>query len=417
MFTRWSEIFHQSGKFFLSVTLFLISFPRSWSLYPLGLFLFIGLLTWIKGFRQNYELIKKDLLLILPPVIYFILHLISLIIQSGPVTLLTDRLMFLLIPLFGLPLFIKFTKEDDLKFLRIFIAGILLVAMVLIIRIVIFVLKLVPDDMNFFQYACIHKYWFFSAHLSVFEHPTYLSMKIIWVLIILILINKKLKHTTELLFGISLFLSVFLFFLASRASIVFWIFLVIFFLVRLYRKKYLKPVFMIIMIPSIILLAVISLRINGRINDSVNELRIKIDNNEFEWKNIDQRTREWYTAVQVIKGNLLAGAGYLEIKDKMREEYLKNGFYEEARSNFNAHNQFLEAQMTFGISGTLSLLLMLLTPVFRRKFIEYQQLAITFVIMVSFFLIFESMLNRQWGIMFFLIFYFLLSRRKTIPDN
>lgn len=353
----------------------------------------------------------------MPPVIYFLLHLISLIIQSGNITLITDRLMFLLVPVFGIPLFMHFNADDDIVFFKAFTAGIIMVSIVLVFRIIIFVNKLVPADMNFIDYAVLHKYWFFSAHLSVFEHPTYFSMKIIWVLLIFIFAHERLKINNMTLFILSVFLSCFLVFIASRSSMVFWVVIAICFIVQLYRKKLIKGIYLFIIIPVSVFLAVISLEKNGRINDAISEIRIKLNEGGFEWKNIDQRTREWYTAIQVIKADPFGGAGFVQIKDRMREEYLKHGFYEEAKLNLNAHNQFLEAQMTFGIAGTVSLLLMLFALLYRKRLLEFPELAFSFVIMISFFLMFESMLNRQWGVMFFLIFYFILANRAEKSDT
>lgn len=37
--------------------------------------------------------------------------------------------------------------------------------------------------------------------------------------------------------------------------------------------------------------------------------------------------------------------------------------------------------------------------------------------MMSFYLLFESMFNRQWGIMFFLLFYFILATPKKTPEE
>ncbi len=404
-----SKKYYKAGTFFLLITLLLISFPRSWSLYPLGFFLFTGLLIWIKYFYRTWDIFKRYLFLIVPSIIYFLLHLISIIVQSGSVTLLTDRLMFLLVPIFGLPIFANSCADDDIKLFKTFIYGILLVTIVLIIRIIIFVNRLVPDDMTYLEYAIFNKYWFFSAHLSVFEHPTYFSMKIIWVLQLLMILHKALKINNTITILTSIFLSVFLFFTASRAAIIFWLIIVFYYIIKVY-VKYNKIRFIVILtIPAIIFLVFISLEKNGRINDSISELETKLSDNNFHWKNLDQRTREWYNSMQLIKKEPLTGVGFVMVNERMKEEYYKNGFYEEANLNLNAHNQFLEAQMTFGIAGTLSLLLMLLTPLVFRKRLRYPHLTTGFILMFSFFLMFESMFNRQWGIMFFLLFYFILS--------
>jgi O-antigen ligase len=117
--------------------------------------------------------------------------------------------------------------------------------------------------------------------------------------------------------------------------------------------------------------------------------------------------------VQIIRESPLTGAGMAKIKDRLKSEYLKNGFREEAENVFNAHNQFLEAQMTFGVAGTFSLIWLLITPLFLRRRSDYVGFVPLFVIMVSFYLMFESMFNRQWGIMFFMLFYFILCTPKT----
>jgi O-antigen ligase len=410
MFTRTVDRFYQAGLLFLIASLLLISFPRPWSLYPLGFFLFTGFMLWIKDFRNNYQHLTNHLIFILPPVIYFTAHLVSVLIQGGSVIILTDRLMFLLIPIFGLPLFVKFTTEDDIVLFKAFIAGIILVSIVLIIRILIFVFRLVPDDMTFFEYSALNKYWFFSANISVFEHPSYFSMKIIWVFFIFLFAYDKLNISIKTILIISLLLSILIFFLASRASIILWMMMVLLSLFKLWRKKIIKPVLLVIIIPLLIVLVSVSVKKIGRISETVRDLNIKLNKENVDWKNVDQRTREWYSAIQIIKENPLLGVGYMHINDRMRREYLKNGFYEEAKLNLNAHNQFLETQMTFGIPGTLSLLLMLFTLIYKRKRLEYHELATSLIIIISFFLMFESMFNRQWGIMFFMLFYFILSK-------
>jgi O-antigen ligase len=417
MYSETSEKLQKAGFISLSATLFLISFPRSWSLYPLGLFLFTGLILWVSDFHNNYLHLKKHFLLLLPPVSYFIIHLINVLVQQGPINLLEDRLMFILIPIFGFPFFIRHSSEDDKNFFKVFIAGIVFVSVILIFRIIIFVHNLVPDNMSFFEYSRLHKYWYFSAHVSVFENPTYFSMKIMWVLLLIIFYNNKLKIRLRYIILISTGLSVFLFFLASRASILFWIITAVFFLFRLTGKRIIKPFLLACIIPALLILTGILVEKIPRINESITDIRVKVFQKEIDWKNIDQRTREWYTAYQVIKEKPLTGIGMKNLKERMKNEYLKHGFEEEAKSIFNAHNQYLEAQMTFGLAGTISLLWMLLTPLFLKRVSEHPEMVIAFVVMISFYLMFESMFNRQWGIMFFMLFYFILSTQKKIIQS
>ncbi|MBN2633345.1 MAG: hypothetical protein JXR66_07315, partial [Bacteroidales bacterium] len=82
----------------------------------------------------------------------------------------------------------------------------------------------------------------------------------------------------------------------------------------------------------------------------------------------------------------------------------------------NTHNQFLEAQMTFGVAGTVVLLLLLFLPVFFRNRMIYPQALLALISLTVCFLLIESMFNRQWGIMFFLLFVNLLAL-KNIDDK
>ncbi|NMC40455.1 MAG: O-antigen ligase family protein [Bacteroidales bacterium] len=399
----------KAGFVALGATLIIISLPRSWALYPLGLFLFIGLVLWISEFRHNMDLLKENILFFLPPVIYFLVHVVSLATRSGPLNLLEDRLMFLLVPIFGLPLFMRLTHNERLVLIKVFITGILLVALILLIRIVIYVNRLVPDDMSFAEYSLLHKYWYFSAHISVFENPTYLSMKIIWVLLLVLILNKQLRIKSLYLILISVFSSVFLFLLSSRAGIAFWIITLIYTVFWMYRRKIIRTAGVALIVPSILIITFLGVMNNPRISVSLNDLFIKLQSGQTDLKNLDQRTREWYNAVQIIREYPLTGAGLSRIKEVTYEGYLRNGFTEEAKYNYNAHNQYLEAQMTFGIAGTIALLWMLLTPLLFARVSYFPLLSKSLFLLMSFFLMFESMFNRQWGIMFFLLFMFIVA--------
>ena len=103
--------------------------------------------------------------------------------------MLVDRLMFLLVPIFGLPLFVKLTGKNVVLIFRTFIAGIVLVMVILVVRDVIFVYNLVPEGSTFLKYSLSNNNWFFTSNISVFEHPSYYSMKIMWVLMIFILFH------------------------------------------------------------------------------------------------------------------------------------------------------------------------------------------------------------------------------------
>jgi len=89
----------------------------------------------------------------------------------------------------------------------------------------------------------------------------------------------------------------------------------------------------------------------------------------------------------------------------MIDGYIKEGYPYYAQLKLNAHNQFLETQLTWGIPGTVLLILMLFAPAIRRWNVYSRPLYVTFLIILITAFLFESVLVRQWGIMFYSVFY------------
>jgi O-antigen ligase len=204
--------------------------------------------------------------------------------------------------------------------------------------------------------------------------------------------------------------------LASRASIILLIVIILYLISSQVRKGKLPLLAgMLLMIIFTLAILFASLRI-ARVKELAEKFKIAADLPVRDWKNFDQRTREWFTGIQLIRDNPVFGTGLGRFEEKMVEKYKQYGFTEEAKLRMNAHNQFIEAQATFGITGTVILLAMLFMPLFYKKVVRNNKLFLLFVCLFSFFLLFESMFNRQWGIMFFLLFYntILLNKGNSV---
>ena len=400
----------KAGFWSLCATLFLLSFPRPWSLYTLGAMLFTGLVIWMIDFGNIFRRFVKVWYIVIPSVIYFIIHLISVLIQADRLSVLEDRLMFLLVPLLGFPVFTsKYTGEKISALFSGYVLGIIGISAFLLIRISWSIMSDFPGGISFFTWLNQDEVSYFSIGFSVLEHPTYLALKINWTLILLLFFSRLTFFKPGYIFVITILFSGTLLFVASKAGLTIWFIVVLVFLIDNLKKGIRNKILYSGVIAAFMLAAVsMSMRIQ-RISDYLSTTKSRISNENFEWKNLDQRTREWYSAIQVIREKPVFGTGLSKAEDRLVEEYVKNGFNDEAALRLNAHNQFLQAQLTFGISGTLSLLWMLLTPLFLGRKLKYPNLASAFVVMISFFLVFESMFNRQWGIMFFILFYFILT--------
>jgi len=73
------------------------------------------------------------------------------------------------------------------------------------------------------------------------------------------------------------------------------------------------------------------------------------------------------------------------------------------KRHYNAHNQYIDTFVALGLPGLLVLLALLLWPfIYAIKKGHYLLLSLVLILLVSLF--FESMINRQAGVMFFAFF-------------
>jgi O-antigen ligase len=406
---QFREIVLKTGFFSLCATLVLISFPAVYSRYTLGVFIFSGFCLWLADSTSCTRIMRRYWLLILPPLVYFMLNIVSMIMQQGNIKLIEAQLMFLLIPVFGFPVLMDIYSTSRASWLfKSFIYGLSLVSLFLIFRIIVVFLSALPADQPVLDFLKQHNPDFVSLNFSVLEHPSYLSFKINFSLILLITSSKLFTISNPLKWGLFIVFSVMIFLLASKSGFIVWVAVCIFAVFSTLRHRNLKAFSYILIVLSLLVLTFLSLRKIDRINYFIVYSGRAIKQQDFDWKNLDQRTREWYTSISLIKNKPLTGYGIARIQDSMVEEYWRLGFNEEAELRMNAHNQFLEAQLTFGVAGTIILIWMLLTPLLFKRLQRFAFLSVPFVAMTCFFLFFESMFNRQWGIMFFLIFYLII---------
>jgi len=404
---RWIK----PGFFALCLTLFSMPFPRSWSLYPLGVMLFFGLISWLTDFRTIRDYFLNKLLIIFPLTLYFIIHAVWLIFENNLANV-TDKLMFLLVPILAFPVFASKFSMSHIKILLLsFLAGILLICIFQFVRAAYESISITAGEMRFEPLIRPGVSRFNWEQLSPFESPTYITIKALWAFALGLFAHRYLKiNKIWLVLFLTLYI-IFIYFLAVRAGMLILAILIITFVLSKLRNITHRIVF-VLMIPLIFFALFRVMRSNERLNFWIENVKQKVAVEKVDWKNIEPRTRSWYNSMNLIKERPLFGVG-LNSTEILAEEHRKQGFMVEADVKLNAHNQYLETQMTFGIPGTIILLWMLLTPLIRRKSLWNPDLVLPFTIIVTISMIFESILVRQWGIMFFVLFYCIL----TIPDS
>lgn len=252
--------------------------------------------------------------------------------------------------------------------------------------------------------------YFTGPRLSGSVHPTYLAMYVNLALIIAIDSIFDLSPGLKRRFFWSLIAVVFLvtiLLLSSRSGILSTaVTLPIFLFVRFIGKI---PSWVMISILSLFaIIFTVSLLVNTRFRDTVDD----ISGRNFD-KTLNQDTRLliWKSAAAVIKKNPLFGTGTGDASAELKKEYASHNYPEGYYSDMNAHNQFLEILLENGIIGLL-LFIVIIGYMIHISLEDKNYMLQVFTISIIIFFVFESMLNRLSGIMFFPLVTFLLLHLK-----
>jgi hypothetical protein len=112
---------------------------------------------------------------------------------------------------------------------------------------------------------------------------------------------------------------------------------------------------------------------------------------------------------ETFLNNIWLGTGARNSQTILTACYLDKGLFKAASEPFNAHNQFLTLGINYGVFIMLPFILILIVFVKKALFDPFAIAMIASTIMV---MCTESILERQWGVYFFVLFYLLLSNVK-----
>jgi O-antigen ligase len=129
------------------------------------------------------------------------------------------------------------------------------------------------------------------------------------------------------------------------------------------------------------------------------------------WNSVNYRLLEWKASLTVIWKTPIVGIGPAAAQGAMNEFYRRfNG--STVNVNYNAHNQYLQTWMEYGLIGLIALLACLFIPLFQG---HIERTHVAFILIFSVICLTESLLERQKGIVFFTFFQSLVmcSQKKA----
>ncbi len=373
-------------------------------------------LVWLleRNFRARFQRIKTNKML-LPLLLcggLYLLYAIGMLYSTNLDFGKKDLLLKL--PLLFLPLFFStsdtsfFTKKRMLFLLKLFAAG----------NIVAIIASLAHSYYLYLQDPSLHAFHYTNA--SWFHHPSYASIYYCFsfAIILFLIFTDKLKIYEKIIgvIGLILFITE-IALLDSRAGILAFGATILVFGTYIFTLRH-------ITIKAIIITTCLAITLIGTyflIPENINRVQRTIKQFDkgslsiSDPENANPRILSWDATLKIALKNTPFGVGTGDIKDELREEYLKNNYTEPYSENHNAHNQYLQLFATLGILGILIFFIILFLPFgigLKRKNILFVIFGV--IICINFF--FESMLEKQVGAMFFCFFFpllYFLSQQST----
>ncbi|MDH7446384.1 O-antigen ligase family protein [Aquimarina sp. 2201CG14-23] len=420
------KIVEFSGMFYkhednLVLTIFWNSLYIAFLLLPLGINLptpfFISsiVLGGINIFKSDKKLIPDNKILLLFP-LYFIVMSLSLIYTDN----ISDGLNILQrsLSLFLFPVIFLFVKEDastvkklfDFLLLGLIISFFINFSVAIYNSISImkeeFLFEISIHDFNVFLNSFLNGWnYFIGDEFSKLINPSYLSLYILLVL------SYYLKHKldTRLRTVIVTILFLYIFLLASVAAYMILSIMSLLLIFNISDKNRKHTMMIMFFLGCIVFLN------NPRVFDFYS--KVKDFGNTMEYGNSTSekaRLLSWDASVKLIEEAPLLGYGIGDANDILIQKYKELGYAYNYENKYNAHNQFLQTTLQTGIVGLGVLVSIFILLAIRMKR-SRNEFSVFLILMIS--LIFESMLVRFNGIVFFSIIIPLLLKKRSILSS
>lgn len=383
--------------YLLAITLFLLSFsPKLSILTILPLFVW-SIIRFIKNPKHYYSLIGlKELIFFL----FYLLHCIGLAHTKNIDNAFFDleiKLSLIVLPIISICLPLIDNKSLKVSF-KAYVIGCGLGVIVGAINAISLYFEHNSTD------------YLYSSYFSFFIPSNYYGIYLLTgILMILFLIKDTTKKSSTYIYLLLiLLLTTGLILTTSRAAFLSGVLLLIIYILRnaindYSTRKLLLSVGILILIFSTLYYA--PLTPIKRFSNIITELRVNNENTTN--KSASLRFHIWKSSWDVIKGNWIIGVGTGDVKAELKRKYQEKNIIQAKERSYNAHNQFFQSWISIGISGLLCLVSIFLL-VFYQSYIRSNIWLFIFLFPWFIFMLTESILERQYGVILFSLLYFYI---------
>ncbi|SFN46574.1 O-antigen ligase [Bizionia echini] len=387
MFFYWS----------LSMVVVTLPFPK-YSLNSQSIILLVVSWLLFNNFSEKTKNLKAMLLPFITMSSIFWLSLLGLFYTDNfgkASEVLLANLPFLIIPLVFFS--VKLDNALKQKLFKIFSFSVIIASVFGLIKAL------------FFRINNLGNYFYYTEFSKILDiHTTYFALFLVLAILYFFYdftLFKTLKKWQNVVCVI--FLLGMLYIVSARISIIALVTIFIVYILSNFKK---------IDVVSKVSILIVTLLLTVLFFTSPNFQNRNIQADEFgtELPSIDTRLIHWEAVVNAIKkSNPLFGNGTGDAHENLFEEYRNLGFVSGYQYQYNAHNQYLEILLSFGLLGLFSLLL-ILYQCLRQSLKNHNMFFLTQVIVFMVFMLTESILERQKGIISFMFFLSLsLSANNT----
>jgi O-antigen ligase len=363
------------------------------------------------NFYNKFKLLYQQKLLLLFVLFYFCVIVSYFMFENGSIVYsdLEVKISFLFLPiLFGTSISIKkIVKIENKTILNSFILGLIIVTF--------FNLSLA----GYKFYLTEQVNYLFYTNFTSLLHPSYFALFLNTGILILLKKCYDLKQQHKR-FSKEIAL-IFLFSFAtvltgSKAGTIFLFVLFIFFILieLLVSKKIVFTFYALILL----FFGGLILQKNLTLKNRFVEMYFSV----FENKNSSEsssnvRLSIWKISINKIAERPFFGYGSGNVRIVLSDEYKNQHMNHSFQNKLNAHNQYLQTTLSFGLVGGFILILLLIVQLIY-SYTMRDWVYFSFIMLVSFNWFFESMLERQAGVIFFtffsLLFYSSLDNNRKI---
>lgn len=254
---------------------------------------------------------------------------------------------------------------------------------------------------------------FFSVDLSFILHPTYFGMLIVLALCLIFeMFVGSTKKLRVFFLGSAVVLLLALFLLSSKAAMLsFGLVTVVWILQAPVSWRYRAGVLSLLLV-----VALVFVKFNPRMAVFLQDLSSGITIKPEAEYGHDLRLLSWDAGVSLFRENFILGVGESNKEGALLQMYDRKSYIVPLKIKLNTHNQFLDFAVGGGIVG-LGIFLFGIIHLFYMAIKWKDHTFVAFLTVFVFNMLFENILSRNAGILFFVIFVsFFINRNLPKTD-